>query len=107
MMDPADDLPARLRAHAAVHDAATSPYDDEQAQWAQDLREAADELERHRVANDPGVKMPDGCVCDPETWESYEMTPICDSYDGSPGEYCWRCEHEKACHALYHIGIGD
>jgi hypothetical protein len=38
-------LPDRLREHAAVHDSATSPYDDEQAQWAQDLRDAAAQME--------------------------------------------------------------
>ena len=66
-LESANDLPARLREHAAIHDAATSPYDDEQAQWAQDLRDAADELERRRVESDPGIKMPTGCVCDPES----------------------------------------
>ena len=45
MTTATNDLPARLREHAAIHDAATSPYDDEQAQWAQDLREAASALE--------------------------------------------------------------
>ena len=41
-----DDLPTRLRKHAAIHDAATSPYDEEQAQWAHDLRDAAEFIER-------------------------------------------------------------
>ena len=49
-MTTTNDLPARLLEHAAVHDAATSPYDDEQAQWAQDLREAAAEIIRLRKA---------------------------------------------------------
>lgn len=35
------DLAARLLEHAAVHDAETSPYSPEQAQWAADLRAAA------------------------------------------------------------------
>lgn len=33
-------LPARLRKHAAIHDAATSPYDDEQAQWTKPMGSA-------------------------------------------------------------------
>ena len=49
-MTTTNDLPARLRKHAAIHDAATSPYDDDQAQWAQDLSEAASEIERLRKA---------------------------------------------------------
>ena len=93
-----NDLPARLREHAAVHDAATSPYDDEQAQWAKDLRKAASELERHRAARNPGIKMPTGCVCPPDSWDCNDIEPICDSYDGSMGEHCWHCEHDKACH---------
>jgi len=34
-------LAARLLEHAAIHDAETSHYSDEQARWAADLREAA------------------------------------------------------------------
>ena len=45
-----DDLPARLLEHAALHDQMSSPFDDEQARWAQDLRDAAAELERLRRA---------------------------------------------------------
>ena len=98
MTDTTDDLPTRLREHAAIHDAATSPYDDEQAQWARDLREAADELERRREAMNPGTKMPAGCVCPPDSWDCNDIEPICDSYDGTMGEHCWHCEHDKACH---------
>ena len=50
MMAATDDLLTRLREHAAVHDATTSPYDDEPAQVAQDLRKAAVEIERLRDA---------------------------------------------------------
>ena len=98
-LESANDLPARLREHAAIHDAATSPYDDEQAQWAQDLRDAADELERLRAASDPGIKMPVGCACSPESWDGYEIAPICNSYIGSIyGEPCKRCKHNNECH---------
>lgn len=38
-------LPDRLRAHALVHDEFI-PHDAEQAQWAADLREAANWIER-------------------------------------------------------------
>jgi len=47
-----NDLPARLREHAEIHDewfVHRSP-DAEQRQWAQDLREAAAEIERLRKA---------------------------------------------------------
>lgn len=40
-MSNTEALRARLLAHAAIHDAETSPYSPEQAQWAADLREAA------------------------------------------------------------------
>lgn len=36
-----NDIAQRLREHAAVHDACTSDYSDEQRQWAEDLRSAA------------------------------------------------------------------
>ncbi len=42
---PEVSLADRLRAHASIHDDSTSPYDDEQALWAKDLREAADAIE--------------------------------------------------------------
>lgn len=45
-----NDLAKRLREHAAVHDACTSSHSDEQMQWADDLREAADIVELASVA---------------------------------------------------------
>ena len=65
---------------------------------AADELAAADELERHRAAIDPGIKMPAGCVCPPDSWDYGTVEPICDSYEGSIGEHCWNCEHDKACH---------
>ena len=53
-MSTTNDLSARLREHAAIHDAATSPFDDEQAQWAQDLREAAKDVARYRWLREKG-----------------------------------------------------
>lgn len=46
------DLAARLLEHAAVHDAETSPYSPEQAQWAADLRSAAAMLQSPRAPAD-------------------------------------------------------
>ena len=53
-MSVASDLPGRLLEHAAIHDAATSPYDDEQAQWAKDLRDAAKNVDRYLWLRDHG-----------------------------------------------------
>ena len=92
MMDTTNGLPARLREHANHHSM------DDYAGWAQDLRDAADELERRRAASDPVIKMPAGCVCPPDSWDCNDIEPICDSYDGTMGEHCWHCEHDKACH---------
>ena len=97
MMAPADDLPARLREYAdkpIAYSRDSYMY----RQLVQDLREAAGELERHRAASNPGIKMPTGCVCPPDSWDCNDIEPICDSYDGSMGEHCWHCEHDKACH---------
>ena len=49
-MTATNDLPARLREHAKMHDewfGHRSP-NEEQRQWAQDLREAAKDAERYR-----------------------------------------------------------
>ena len=40
-MSNTEALRARRLAHAAIHDAETSPYSPEQAAWAADLRDAA------------------------------------------------------------------
>ena len=45
-----EDLPTRLLEHAALHDQMSSPFDDEQARWAQDLRDAVAEIVRLRKA---------------------------------------------------------
>lgn len=49
-MNHDDDLPTRLIAHANLHKQLTSPYDDEQLSWEQDLRDAAAEIIRLRRA---------------------------------------------------------
>ena len=49
-MSNTEALRARLLAHAAIHDAETSPYSPEQAQWAADLREAAAALAQPAAA---------------------------------------------------------
>ena len=50
-MSNTEALRARLLAHAAIHDAETSPYSPEQAQWAADLREAAAALAQQPAAS--------------------------------------------------------
>ena len=52
-MSTTNDLPARLREHAAAHEDLAAFYEPpaaHQAQWAQDLREAAAEIIRLRKA---------------------------------------------------------
>lgn len=54
------------------------------------------------------VEFPDKCVCDKGEWlsfkdEPFEVTPICQKYDGiklKSGEWsnCQNCEHDKECH---------
>ncbi len=46
MKSTTNDLPARLLEHAEWRDELASPYDEKQAKWAKDLREAAARLER-------------------------------------------------------------
>lgn len=40
---------------------------------------------------------PEGCQCDLKTW-GRDVTPICESHQGRPDQYCTRCEHDDACH---------
>ena len=96
----ADALPDRLRKHADRYVAA-DPIAPVNMRLAKDMREAAAELERHRAASNPGIKMPAGCVCPPDSWDCNDIEPICDSYEGPMGntfEHCWRCEHDAGCH---------
>ena len=45
-------------------------------------------------------KMPNGCTCSEGTWGP-DVTPICDKYEADEdGQYCARCEHDKACHTV-------
>lgn len=42
---------------------------------------------------------PDGCVCIPRVWAQLKrIPPVCKDYTGEDGNYCEKCEHEKACH---------
>lgn len=41
--------------------------------------------------------MPTGCVCDPGEWDG-EVPDPCSEYAGDGVDYCYRCEHELACH---------
>lgn len=45
------------------------------------------------------LEPPDGCVCDPLTWDVSPLPPICEKYKGDGEQNCERCEHEKGCHA--------
>ena len=47
--------------------------------------------------------MPEGCQCDPGTWEGSLGVPICAELtwpkdDSHPPGYCMTCEHDMACH---------
>ena len=39
--------------------------------------------------------VPEGCVCDLESWEGSDISPICDKYIPTNKEdsYCIKCEH--------------
>lgn len=41
--------------------------------------------------------MPEGCKCDPGTWDD-DVRKICYDHLGGESEYCARCGHDKACH---------
>ena len=43
------------------------------------------------------IEVPDGCVCDPMTWEDNIPAP-CEKYAGNGVQNCLKCEHDKACH---------
>jgi len=53
--------------------------------------------EDHHVF-DGGPLFPEGCVCDPYTWNNEEISPICEKYVGNGLTYCERCEHDLGCH---------
>ena len=65
------DLATRLLEHAAVHDAETSPYSPEQAQWAADLRAAATALSSPAPAQAAPVESVAGDQLDPENCDHW------------------------------------
>lgn len=88
------ELAERLRDHAELHGALN---DDEQRQWADDLRAAADIVGRCECA--PEFKMPDGCRCDPVEWNANKgVEPICSRYIRSEYGWCKHCSHNRECH---------
>ena len=48
--------------------------------------------------------MPEGCVCDPGEWGD-NVTEPCEEYQGEGGQYCKRCEHDKACHKTPNMDV--
>ena len=54
------------------------------------------EHEHHEF--EASIVVPDGCICDPGTWDGYKPTGICPAYKGDGNVYCITCEHDKACH---------
>ena len=46
------------------------------------------------------VKLPEGCVCDPDSWEGISnVYPICDHFVALVGQSCCDvCNHEPQCH---------
>lgn len=46
------------------------------------------------------IDVPEGCQCDPESWDE-AIPPICDHYtDDGPGKkgICDNCDHDRECH---------
>ena len=54
-----------------------------------------DESEHHDFE---AIKTPEGCVCDPWTWEPSPVLPICAKYKGNGHQNCEECEHDMDCH---------
>ena len=44
------------------------------------------------------IEVPDGCVCDPLTWDNNVIPPPCNEYNGNGTTYCETCEHDRECH---------
>ena len=79
------DLAARLLEHAAVHDAETSPYSPEQAQWADDLRAAAALLSSPAPAQAAPSAVPEGYAVVP-----VEPTPEMVAADLAANHTYWK-----------------
>jgi hypothetical protein len=45
------------------------------------------------------MSVPEGCVCDVNTWGKDKLPAICEAYVGDGTCYCKRCEHDKECHS--------
>ena len=41
--------------------------------------------------------IPDGCVCNIDSWFYTEIPPVCDEFK-TCDKYCDVCEHDEACH---------
>lgn len=71
----ADKLSERLEAHADAH-ASVSPYDEEQAQWERDLREAAELARRVEGAAVVYVNRTYDCNAGEDRGEVLDTVPV-------------------------------
>jgi hypothetical protein len=53
------------------------------------------------------IEVPDGCVCNPLTWDKDVIPPSCAEYVGNGRTNCERCEHDKECHTPNNGVTGD
>ena len=62
--------------------------------------ESCGKMEEEHCDFVPGLKFPDGCVCEPMGWFEAEAVPkICDDYEKTDyDEECCNCEHAEGCH---------
>lgn len=56
--------------------------------------------EREQAHHEYEPTMPDGCQCDPGSWDD-DVTEVCAAYVGDPGKGCDRCEHDERCHGSH------
>ena len=44
------------------------------------------------------VKLPEGCVCPPDSWFIPRPPPPCDAFNKGKDGMCDDCDHDKGCH---------
>jgi len=44
------------------------------------------------------VNMPKGCICNPKSWDTEKVPPVCSSFIQGRYGNCSNCEHDEACH---------
>jgi len=75
----------------------------EDALWAE-MQNAPGDTPPYQMTDWRDVDWPDGCKCDPASWESasvFAVPPICELHEGERFHYnnrCSLCGHLRECH---------